>query len=491
VGTTVQLTATPRDGTKAIGFVGDCASTSATCTVIMYHDRTATVQLDPARFPITVVVSGNGSGSVNDFATNVTPRLRCIVTRGVGDSGCTTTYPFGATLRFSLQPSGSSKVTTVGETSCVSALCTVTGPVTLTATFTAPEINITGAGSGGGRVVDTAVSGLDCTITPVGLSGSCSKVFDMIQATNANFTPVPAEGSVFVGYSGLCTGIQACSTSGDFPPNTQLVARFDLAASTQQSLTVLGAGNGSGTIQSSPGGIACNVVDGTAGTGCTAAFTDGVIVTLSPAAAANSQFAGWAGACSGLGTCSVAMTQARSVTARFERNAGTVALTLMGAGTGNGIVTSSPGGAQCVISGGGIVEGASCSITFAPGTPVTLTAEPRFGSTFGRWEGDACANSTELTCTFTLSANRTVAANFISPHSPHDLALALTGAASLSSDERAQLDRLGNKNGTFDLGDLLAFLDRTKQKLTPTDAAAVMKTPQSPAAASPKTRRVP
>jgi hypothetical protein len=164
----------------------------------------------------------------------------------------------------------------------------------------------------------------------------------------------------------------------------------------------------------------------------------------------------------------------------------------MGAGTGNGVVTSSPGGAQCVVSGGGIVEGASCSTPFASGTAVALTAEPRFGSTFGHWEGDACANSTEPTCAFTLTTNRTVAANFISPHSPHDLALALTGASSsLSAEERAQLDRLGNNNGSFDLGDLLAYLDRTKQKLTPTDAAAVMNTSQRPAAAAPKARRVP
>ena len=255
----------------------------------------------------------------------------------------------------------------------------------LTVVFTAPEINITGVGNGSGRVTDTAVSGLSCIITPAGLSGSCSKVFDVSPATQANFVPVPGEGSVFVGYSGLCTGIQACSTSGDFPPNGQLVARFDLAG----------------------------------------------------------------------------------------QEPATATLKIQGAGTGNGVVTVSPGGTQCTISGGGIVDGVSCAVMLPQSTQITLTAEPRFGSTFGRWEGDECANSTALTCTFTLSANRTVAANFISPHSPHDLALALTGtSSSLSADERAQLDRLGNKNGTFDLGDLLAYLDRTKQSLTPTDAAA-------------------
>lgn len=490
VGTTVQLTATPRDGTTP-SFAGDCASTSATCTVGMYHDRRVTVQLDPASFPITIVASGNGSGSVDDFANPVGPNLRCSVTRGVAGSGCVTTYPFGAPLRFSPNANGSSKVT-VTETACVSAPCTVTGPITLTTTFTAPEINVTGAGSGSGRVVDTAVSGIDCTITPGGLSGSCSKVFDMTQATKANFNPLPATGSVFAGYSGLCSGIQACSTSGDFPPNGQLVARFDLAGASPQLLTVNGAGNGSGVIQSGPAGILCTVTAGVAGSGCSASFASGTMVTLAAGPTGTSQFVGWEGACNSTSmTCTINMAQAQSVTARFEINPTAVQLTILGAGTGNGLVTIVPGNIQCPISGGGIVDGASCVVVAAQPLQVTLTATPQFGSSFGRWEGDECANSTELTCTFTLSANRTVAANFISPHSPHDLTLVLSGASKLTPDESAQLDRLGNMNGTFDLGDLLAFLDRTGQKLTPTDAAAVMAIPQRPTSASPKTRRVP
>src|SRR5262249_14602601 len=44
----------------------------------------------------------------------------------------------------------------------------------------------------------------------------------------------------------------------------------------------------------------------------------GTSVTLNAAAASGSTFAGWSGACTGTGACTVSMTQARSVTAAFN-----------------------------------------------------------------------------------------------------------------------------------------------------------------------------
>jgi hypothetical protein len=43
----------------------------------------------------------------------------------------------------------------------------------------------------------------------------------------------------------------------------------------------------------------------------------------------------------------------------------------------------------------------------------------------------------------------------------------LLGAVTLSDAQRAYLDRHGNHDGSYDLGDLLAFLDRTHAKLAP------------------------
>ena len=69
-----------------------------------------------------------------------------------------------------------------------------------------------------------------------------------------------------------------------------------------------------------------------------------IVSCLKPpqAATAGSTFAGWSGACTGAGACSVTMSAARSVTATFTLNPVTYTLSVTKAGTGTGTVTSSP-----------------------------------------------------------------------------------------------------------------------------------------------------
>ena len=82
-------------------------------------------------------------------------------------------------------------------------------------------------------------------------------------------------------------------------------------ASTQRVLSVSRTGTGTGTVTSSPAGINC-------GPTCSATYADGTGVTLTPAADANSTFAGWSGACTGTGPCSLTMDGDKSVTATFN-----------------------------------------------------------------------------------------------------------------------------------------------------------------------------
>lgn len=80
---------------------------------------------------------------------------------------------------------------------------------------------------------------------------------------------------------------------------------------TGQALSVAMSGTGAGAVTSSPAGISC-------GASCTASYAAGTSVTLTASPATGSSFAGWSGACTGTGACTVAMTTARSVTATFN-----------------------------------------------------------------------------------------------------------------------------------------------------------------------------
>jgi phospholipase C len=157
-------------------------------------------------------------------------------------------------------------------------------------------------------------------------------------------------------------------------------------------LSIQPAGNGNGTVSSSPSGIDCQPT-------CGASFKIGTQVALTAAPASNSMFAGWGGACSGVGTCSLTVKGNASAVATFSL------LPLLSVtdntGTGRGTVTSSPSGINC---------GPTCASAFNPGTQVTLTASPGPNSSFTGW-GGVCSG-TGSTCTITVQANISAVATF-------------------------------------------------------------------------------
>lgn len=81
-------------------------------------------------------------------------------------------------------------------------------------------------------------------------------------------------------------------------------------------------------------------------------------------------------------------------------NIGVSSVTVTRTGTGSGTVT-----------GTSINCGSSCSAQLALGTAVTLTAKPASNSTFNGWTGD-CVGA-QLTCTFNISGENNVQANFV------------------------------------------------------------------------------
>ncbi len=241
----------------------------------------------------------------------------------------------------------------------------------------APQVDLTveRQGSGSGTV---SGNGIACP-------GTCTAHIDA--GTAISLSATPAAGSTFSGWSGPCSGTGTCDFA--LTSASTVVATF-----TQQwLLTVARAGTGSGTVSDANIGIDC-------GQACAATLDQGTAVALAAVAASGSVFTGWSGDCAGTGTCSPAMTAARSVTATFVPSTQLFPITVTV--SGNGSVSSMPKGINC---------GKQCSKTFTVGTTVTLTAKPaRKNGTFVGW-GGACSG-TSLTCTLTVLKAEAVTAAF-------------------------------------------------------------------------------
>ncbi|HET7296982.1 MAG TPA: hypothetical protein VFI66_07550, partial [Gemmatimonadales bacterium] len=116
---------------------------------------------------------------------------------------------------------------------------------------------------------------------------------------------------------------------------------------------------------------------------------------------------------------------------------------------------------------GGTISGSVPSGTFlTEGTPVTLTANDTSATrTFQGWAGDTVTKN--LTITLPMTRPYDVRAVFLETLSTADVvAQLLNGTSPLTAAQLSDLDKLGNNNGVFDLGDFLAWVQATGAPLT-------------------------
>ncbi len=159
-------------------------------------------------------------------------------------------------------------------------------------------VSVTLAGTGSGSVASTP-SGMTCS------GGSCSGSYPA--ATWITLQATPADGSLFSGWSGTCSGTGSCTVQAN--DSTAATATF---TAIRPTLTVALSGSGTGSVTSSPSGITCPSGS------CAAQFDQNATVTLAAAPSSSSYFTGWGGACSGTAGCSVSMgVSDKSVTAGF------------------------------------------------------------------------------------------------------------------------------------------------------------------------------
>ena len=123
-----------------------------------------------------------------------------------------------------------------------------------------------------------------------------------------------ADGKATFSYTGTMVGTDTIQASfvdaGSRTQTSNTVTKEWTNGTGSHTLTVNVTGSGTGSVTSDPAGIACP-------TTCSAGFTTGAMVTLTPTAATGSTFTGWSGACTGTGPCIVTMSADKTVTATF------------------------------------------------------------------------------------------------------------------------------------------------------------------------------
>lgn len=369
-GTAVTLTPTPSPGSLFGGWSGGTCAGLGACAFTVMNDATVNADFQLDNFTLVVSKVGNGTGTVASSPAGIS----CGAT-------CAMSFPFGTmvTLTAAASPDSVFNGWTGACTGTSTCVVTMSASRMVTAAFTLRQFGLTVSTSGTGSGTVTSVpAGINC-------GTDCTEFYD--SGTTVTLTATPAANSTFAGWGGACTGTGSCTVT--IAAATTVTAAFPLQRFT---LTVTRAGTGSGTVTSSPAGINC-------GATCSASYDAGTSVTLNAVAGTGATFAGWSGACTGAGTCTVSMTAARAVTATFNSLLVSVTVSKSGVNAGGAVITSSPAGITC---------GATCVGSFAVGTVVTLTQVPG-GGIFNGWGGPCTGTGT---CTFTVGGATTVTAPY-------------------------------------------------------------------------------
>jgi hypothetical protein len=251
----------------------------------------------PAVTTLTVTKAGAGTGTV----TSVPAAIACGAT-------CHAALASGSLVTLSAVPAPGSVFT--GWTGACSGTspCAVlmTRDRTATATFAPSAALISLAVVRGGTGAGTVTS------EPPGIACGTTCVATVPISTAFALTATPAPGSVFAGWSGGgCGGPGTCSLL--LGADTFVTATF--TASTEiVSVAAVKAGDGGGTVTSSPPGVSC-------GADCLATYPINTVVTLAAVPAPGSIFAGWNGPCAGAGACVLTLSTNTFLTATFVRAA--------------------------------------------------------------------------------------------------------------------------------------------------------------------------
>ncbi|MDF1504481.1 hypothetical protein [Roseisolibacter sp. H3M3-2] len=415
---TATFVATPAVGNVLVGWDGfSCVAVVPTCTVDVTSASgrvTATFQAQgPVGLEFDRDPAATGEGRViTSFGT-------CNLPLSGRNGACSEVAQLGSTRSYTAQPFAGSQFVgwggpCAGQPGTTCLLSPVVQGGTVTARFdltptqqlTVQGINSIDPGSG---TVASAPGGIACSITGPTGNGACVAAF----TTNANvsLTPTPAPGSVFVSWSGACTGSTVPCVVPMNGPRT-VGALFDASPATTLTLAFTGLSNTNGTLTASNGLSCTGNSEALAGNGCPpggGSVSTGQPVTVTPSASSGSAFVGWTtGPCTGLfvNPCVFTPVSPTTVTARFGTQV-VVSVEVEQQGNAN------PGTYDARLLVETIRDTVSIVVPPVPllvtgpypmyaGDVVRFTATPSTGS-FAGWAGDCSSFGSNPVCTLTIT----------------------------------------------------------------------------------------
>ncbi len=408
-GTKVTLTGTPGANTKAVAWTG-CGAVNGEnkCEVTMSAAKEVTATFNLEQRQLTTKKTGTGTGKV----TSSPAGIDCGAT-------CSASFDHGTKVTLEAKADAGSEFKGWSGSGCSGiGKCEVTMSEAreVTAEFSLAakpkfllKANLAGSGTG---TVASSPSGINCGL-------DCEEEYE--EGTKVTLTGTPGANTKAVAWTGCgaVNGENKCEVT--MSAAKEVTATFNLE---QRQLTASKAGSGSGTVTSTPAGINCGV-------DCSELYDHGTEVTLEAKADAGSEFVEFTGDCGPI-ECELTMSEDKSVTALFDVIAKPkFGLKVKLAGSGTGIVTSSPSGINC---------GLDCEEEYEEGTKVTLTGTPGANTKAVAWTGCGAVNG-ENKCEVTMSAAKEVTATFDEEAKGGGIPLTVvvegTGSGTVSSDKGA------------------------------------------------------
>ncbi len=387
----VTLTATADSTSDFAGWspADKCpSSTTSTCTLTLTANSTVTATFNLKATPkvtLTVTKAGSGTGQVKSDP----PGIDCGVTcpQQQFETTANTTVTLTATPDLNSTFVGWTGGDCSGNSTCP---VTMNAAKTVTATFTPNqpslnEVSLNVTIDGSGKVKCNA--------------NDCQPKYP--QNTPVTLIATPDSGFDFSKWSGDCTGtVGPTCTLPMSKSDNQATAYFTPTppptSTTPTPFFPL-------TVKPTTGEVKCD------GATCNPQYPQGTAVTLTAIPKPGDELANWEGCTPNPAdpkVCSVTMDSAKTVTAHFiVSNVPVTPLTPVTPATTSPLTVNPTTGEVKY-------DGATCNPQYPQGTSVTLTAMPKPGYEFARWEGCTPTPTDPKICVVTMDSPKIVTATF-------------------------------------------------------------------------------